>query len=181
MTKVTSKYQVTVPKAIADRYSIRPGDEIEWIAAGDAIRVVPGGSATPCDDLAERVPVVRSSHRTPPRPIRSSKARSTRSRPDARGSLRPWPLSLTRIFSSTGSTVASLTSRRSRQPFSGGEFSTTRPSAAYRMNWFDAHLWSYAEHYGLSEIITEDLQHDRLGVHHGLRSTTNGSPAPVWR
>ena len=29
-------------------------------------------------------------------------------------------------------------------------------------SWFDAHLWSYAEHYGLPEIFTEDLQHDRL-------------------
>jgi AbrB family looped-hinge helix DNA binding protein len=41
MAKVTSKLQVTVPKAVADRYSIRPGDEIEWQAAGEAIRVVP--------------------------------------------------------------------------------------------------------------------------------------------
>jgi AbrB family looped-hinge helix DNA binding protein len=39
--KVTSKLQVTVPKAIADRYGIRPGDEIEWLPAGDGIRVVP--------------------------------------------------------------------------------------------------------------------------------------------
>jgi len=37
-----------------------------------------------------------------------------------------------------------------------------RGCAAYQLNWFDGHLWSYAEHYGLSEIITEDLQHDRL-------------------
>jgi len=37
-----------------------------------------------------------------------------------------------------------------------------RGCAAYQLNWFDAHLWSYAEHYGLSEILTEDLQHDRL-------------------
>ncbi|MBK9167939.1 MAG: PIN domain-containing protein [Bryobacterales bacterium] len=37
-----------------------------------------------------------------------------------------------------------------------------RASAAYQLNWFDAHLWAYAEHYGLSEILTEDLQHDRL-------------------
>ena len=37
-----------------------------------------------------------------------------------------------------------------------------RGRAAYQLNWFDAHLWSYAEHYGLSEIITENLQHDRL-------------------
>jgi predicted nucleic acid-binding protein len=31
-----------------------------------------------------------------------------------------------------------------------------------QLNWFDAHLWAYAEHYGLPEILTEDLQHDRL-------------------
>jgi predicted nucleic acid-binding protein len=37
-----------------------------------------------------------------------------------------------------------------------------RGCAAYRLNWFDAHLWAYAEHYGLDEICTEDLQHDRL-------------------
>ena len=37
-----------------------------------------------------------------------------------------------------------------------------RGCAAYQLNWFDAHLWSYAEHYGLPEIFTEDLQHDRL-------------------
>jgi AbrB family looped-hinge helix DNA binding protein len=43
MAKVTSKLQVTVPKAIAERYGIRPGDDIEWVAAGDAIRVVPAG------------------------------------------------------------------------------------------------------------------------------------------
>ena len=34
--------------------------------------------------------------------------------------------------------------------------------ATYQLNWFDAHLWAYAEHYGLSEIFTEDLQHDRF-------------------
>ena len=37
-----------------------------------------------------------------------------------------------------------------------------RGCAAYQLNWFDAHLWSYAEHYGLSEIWTEDLPHNRL-------------------
>jgi predicted nucleic acid-binding protein len=37
-----------------------------------------------------------------------------------------------------------------------------RGCAAYQLNWFDAHLWSYAEHYGLPEIFSEDLQHDRL-------------------
>jgi AbrB family looped-hinge helix DNA binding protein len=55
MAKVTSKYQVTVPKAIADQYSIRPGDEIAWIPAGDAIRVVPGLTDTLAEDPVERV------------------------------------------------------------------------------------------------------------------------------
>lgn len=41
MAKVTSKLQLTVPKAIADRYGIRPGDELDWVPAGDAIRVTP--------------------------------------------------------------------------------------------------------------------------------------------
>ena len=41
MAKVTSKLQVTLPKALAQRYRIRPGDEIEWVEAGDAIRVIP--------------------------------------------------------------------------------------------------------------------------------------------
>jgi predicted nucleic acid-binding protein len=37
-----------------------------------------------------------------------------------------------------------------------------RGCAAYQLSWFDAHIWSYAEHYGLDEILTEDFQHDRL-------------------
>jgi bifunctional DNA-binding transcriptional regulator/antitoxin component of YhaV-PrlF toxin-antitoxin module len=40
MAKVTSKLQLTVPKAIAQRYGIRPGDDLDWVPAGDAIRVV---------------------------------------------------------------------------------------------------------------------------------------------
>lgn len=36
---MTSKLQLTVPKAIADKYGIRPGDELEWSPAGDGIRV----------------------------------------------------------------------------------------------------------------------------------------------
>jgi predicted nucleic acid-binding protein len=37
-----------------------------------------------------------------------------------------------------------------------------RGCAAYQLSWFDAHLWSYAEHYGLAELLSEDFQHDRL-------------------
>jgi len=34
--------------------------------------------------------------------------------------------------------------------------------AAYQLSWFDAHLWAYAEEYGLPELISEDFQHERL-------------------
>ena len=37
-----------------------------------------------------------------------------------------------------------------------------RGAAVYRLPWFDAHLWAYAECFGLSEIYSEDFQHGRL-------------------
>jgi len=55
MAKVTSKYQVTVPKTIADQYCIRPGDDIDWVAAGDVIRVLPGGSQAAPEDRESRL------------------------------------------------------------------------------------------------------------------------------
>ena len=48
MAKVT-KYQVTIPKAIAEQYGIGPGDTIDFIAAGDVIRVIPSGKRAPED------------------------------------------------------------------------------------------------------------------------------------
>jgi len=55
MSRVTSKLQVTVPKVIAERYGIRPGDEIEWAPAGDVIRVVPPGRTLSVPDRAMRL------------------------------------------------------------------------------------------------------------------------------
>lgn len=55
MARVTSKLQVTIPKAIARRYGIEPGAEIEFLPAGDAIRVVPQILAGPEDDRARRL------------------------------------------------------------------------------------------------------------------------------
>jgi predicted nucleic acid-binding protein len=37
-----------------------------------------------------------------------------------------------------------------------------RGAATYQLSWFDAHLWAYAEHFGLAELWSEDFQHDRL-------------------
>jgi bifunctional DNA-binding transcriptional regulator/antitoxin component of YhaV-PrlF toxin-antitoxin module len=39
MSRVTSKLQVTIPKAVAKAYAIVPGTEIEFQPAGESIRV----------------------------------------------------------------------------------------------------------------------------------------------
>ena len=41
MSKITSKLQITLPKAVAERFGLHPGDEIAWEVAGNAIRIVP--------------------------------------------------------------------------------------------------------------------------------------------
>lgn len=55
MAKVTSKYQVTLPKAIAEKYNIRPGDDIDWVAADEVIRVIPPRKQTVTEDPASRL------------------------------------------------------------------------------------------------------------------------------
>jgi predicted nucleic acid-binding protein len=37
-----------------------------------------------------------------------------------------------------------------------------RGAAAYQLSWFDAHLWAYAERFGLAELFSEDFQDGRL-------------------
>lgn len=36
-----------------------------------------------------------------------------------------------------------------------------RGCAIYGLSWFDAHLWAYAECFGMTEIISEDFEHGR--------------------
>ncbi len=36
-----------------------------------------------------------------------------------------------------------------------------RGAVAYQLAWFDAHMWAYAERYGIPEILSEDFQHGR--------------------
>jgi len=38
MSKVTSKYQVSIPKALAERIGIRVGDELAWEDAAGTLR-----------------------------------------------------------------------------------------------------------------------------------------------
>ena len=37
-----------------------------------------------------------------------------------------------------------------------------RGAAASQLPWFDAHLWAYAEHFGVDELWSEAFQHERL-------------------
>jgi predicted nucleic acid-binding protein len=37
-----------------------------------------------------------------------------------------------------------------------------RAVATYQLSWFDAHLWAYAEHYGLDQILSEDFSDGQL-------------------
>ena len=45
-----------------------------------------------------------------------------------------------------------------------------RGTAMYGLPWFDAHLWAYAEVYGLEEILSEDFEHGR---HYGTVRAVN--------
>lgn len=51
MAKVTSKLQVTIPKVIAEKLGIKPGDDLDWQVAGDTMRV------TPANRTRHRLPV----------------------------------------------------------------------------------------------------------------------------
>jgi len=39
MARITSKLQLTVPKALAEQFGIRPGDEVDLTPAGEAVRM----------------------------------------------------------------------------------------------------------------------------------------------
>jgi AbrB family looped-hinge helix DNA binding protein len=76
MAKVTSKYQVTVPKAIADEFKIRPGDEIDWAPAGDVIRVIPRNRPVVTEDRESRLRLFdQATERTRRRSARRRKKR----------------------------------------------------------------------------------------------------------
>ena len=55
MSKATSKFQVTIPKQVADQYGIKPGDDIEWVPTAETIRVVPRRGARPTLSMEERI------------------------------------------------------------------------------------------------------------------------------
>ena len=46
MPKITRKLQITVPKRLAEQVGFGPGSEVEFVVAGDAIRMAPVGKGT---------------------------------------------------------------------------------------------------------------------------------------
>ena len=54
MPKVTSKLQITLPKALATQYEIKPGDEIRFEGVAGAIRLIPAKRGVPSLGLEER-------------------------------------------------------------------------------------------------------------------------------
>lgn len=67
---------------------------------------------------------------------------------------------LARIYTSEADSDSAPPCRHQR--YSYKERTALRGAAAYQLSWMDAHLWAYAETYGLSELLSEDFQHDRL-------------------
>lgn len=55
MTKVTGKLQITLPKRLADAYGIQVGDEVELVASGEAIAILPARAAKPFLSPEERL------------------------------------------------------------------------------------------------------------------------------
>lgn len=85
MSKVTSKRQVTIPKAVATRYGIEPGDEIEFEAAGEVIRVIPPAARRPKLGLEERLRLFDAATKRQRRRVEERRSGGRRQEPADRG------------------------------------------------------------------------------------------------
>ena len=55
MTRVTGKFQITLPKRLVDAYGIRVGDEVEIVAAGESLAIRPAKARTMALSPEERL------------------------------------------------------------------------------------------------------------------------------
>ena len=55
MTRMTEKFQITLPMHLVEAFGIRVGDEVELVAAGTAIRIVPANAVRSVRSLEERL------------------------------------------------------------------------------------------------------------------------------
>ena len=141
MAKVTTKLQVTVPKTIADRFRIKPGDEIAWEAAGVVIHVIPPGAPRHASTIADRLKAFDS------RPNGNGAARSRRAGPSR-------PVEAEDGDGETCTVMPSLVDTN----ILAYRFDPTFPEKQRIANEV---LRRDAEHYGLSELLSEDFEHGR--------------------
>jgi AbrB family looped-hinge helix DNA binding protein len=55
MARVTGKFQITLPKRLVDSYGIRVGDDVEIVASGESIAIIPARTLTPLLSPQERL------------------------------------------------------------------------------------------------------------------------------
>ena len=55
MKRVTGKFQITLPKRLVDTFGIRVGDEVEVVASGESISIIPARTLTPVLSAEERL------------------------------------------------------------------------------------------------------------------------------
>lgn len=77
MGKVTSEYQVSIPRRLADQLRLTPGDEIEWSIAGDELRI--SRPSTAALSLEEKLEMFDAATRRQARRNRKAKTRSVSS------------------------------------------------------------------------------------------------------
>lgn len=81
MAKITSKLQVTIPKALAEAVGVEPGDEIVWSESGGILRLAPVREQAPITTRRRLVIFDRASERQG----RRERAEDPRERPAERG------------------------------------------------------------------------------------------------
>lgn len=80
MTRITGKFQITLPKRLVDAYGIRVGDEVEIIAAGESIAILPARAIATAMPAQERLrhfdqATKRQESRQQPEPVVPAKDR----------------------------------------------------------------------------------------------------------
>ena len=55
MSTITGKFQITLPKRLVDAYGLKVGDEVEIIASGECLSIVPAKAMRARLPAAERV------------------------------------------------------------------------------------------------------------------------------
>jgi len=147
MARVTTTLQVTFPKAVAEQFGIRPGDEVDWVPADRFDARFPRKRPIATELL--RTGIAQGSLRVPHQAIVEFVAAVAR--PTANG------LPLLSPDDARREAEELLMQFDILYPTEGIVRGTLRGAAAYRLSWFDAHLWAYAEYFGLDEIVSEDF------------------------